>query len=275
MVKTLSAAGAIIGGILIALMVFAAVYASTLNTSDPITANIPARFSPPSEQFPFGTDGLGRDMQARVLHGSRTTLQVSAGAVLISLVAGGVLAAIAGTAAGVGRAVACITRLLAAGPGLLLAVLVIAAFGQSTLNLTIAVSIALIPGFARLFEGIVLSLADADSNKNGRELRIVGAIIARFSLNMALAMLLCGALSFIGMGVPAPTPELGGLIGGSREFLRVAPHLIVYPGFYLTISILAFNIFGESLNSLLLSLGSDREAGKSADPGAEKLETPL
>jgi len=254
MIKYLSIAGVVVGGILVALLLFSAIYLSGATGFDPFETNAQDAMSPPSQRHPLGTDRLGRDLQTRVFYGLRTSLSIGAGAVLLALYFGGALGVISGMCDGVaGKAVSCLTRFLTAGPGVLLAIAILISSGFSNLNIMIGAALVIFPGFTRVAEGVVLLLTDSDAKKSSRTIKTTGAIIARISLNMALAMLICAVLGFIGMGVKPPIPELGTLFAEGRNFLTASPSMTTYPALFLAVSLLAFNILGESINSLLLA----------------------
>jgi len=248
---TLSKIGVIVGAILVVLMIILALCASILTEYDPFVSSMQDRFSPPSQQHPFGTDNMGRDIQSRIFHGLRTTLGVSFLAVLIALVLGGALGLLAGAFDGViSRSVILLARFLSAGPGILL-VIVSYRGGLSALNLALRMPVVLIPGFVRAFSGLKLC------QKGNNTKKPLGMVIAQISLSMALAVFVCAVISYIGLGIPAPSPEFGALIAVGRDHLRNAPWMVVYPGLALAFAALSFNILGESLNALLLKSESE------------------
>ena len=274
--RILSIIGVVVGAIMVLSLIFVALFANTLAKHDPYRTNIADRLLLPpqqnsfdigSQQYPFGTDNLGRDVQAVVFHGLGTTLVTSSLAVAISLVAGAflgigsaLLEMIAGeVGAVVKKTVIYLARFLSAGPGILLAFAVAAMYTEADRTLIIAAGIAIVltPGFIRLFSGLALCIKDNNAIKS------LLTIIGRTSLNMGLAVLLYSGFSFIGMGMPIPTPELGSMVAVGRDFMRHAPyshapylyatHMVVYPGLAIAALALSFNILGESLNSIALT----------------------
>ena len=273
MIRILSSIGTIAGAILVILLIALALFPSVLTEFDPMVTDIGTQLTPPSQQHPFGTDNLGRDIQARLLYGLGESLGVSAIAMLMALIVGGVL----GIAAGwfgevVNNAVVSFARFLSAGPSILL-MIVIAATGGGKLIIAMGIAVVLLPGFIRVFGGVASCIKNKDAVSS------LGLAIARISLSMALAVLLYAGLGFLGfgvqmpqLGVQMPQPELGNMISAAYQYMREYPSQVLYPGLTLAAIALPFNILGESLNALLLS----RETRKRAAAGGAELsdETP-
>ena len=259
MVRKSTKIGIIAGAVLVALLIVTILLSFTVTWEAVTSNNVSNRLSPPSQQHLFGTDNLGRDMLSRVIYGIRISLSMGVIATLIALAAGAILGA-AKECLGklVGTAVVCISRFLSAGPAILLIVIIPTTFGQAPpftaagIAAASGIALVLIPGFIRVFGGVVLCIKNRDAKSTA------GVIIARISRSIALAVLIYSALGFLGFGVPAPIPELGGLISASRDSLRNAPWLVVYPGLALTFIVLSLNILGESLNSAVLAVESGR-----------------
>ena len=250
----LSHAGVIIGAVLVILLVLAAIFADIVSGHDPIEQNIQNVLESPSSQHPLGTDRLGRDILSRVVYGLRTNLGVGALAMLIALVAGvflgGVGALLELVAGSPGKAinniVTIFARFLSAGPAILLLLVIAAVRVGGTVAVAVGIALVLIPGFIRVVGGAVLCRKDISAFES------IGMIVAKASLNMALAVLLYSILGFIGLGMQPPAPELGVLVAEGRNFLRDMANAVVYPGLVLAVTVLSFNILGESLNSLLI-----------------------
>ena len=242
----------IVGVVLIALLVIIALFASYLTKYDPDLVNNEKRLSPPSKQYPFGTDNLGRDIETRLFYGLRTSLLVSTIAVIVAMIHGGLWGLVGALleryngkfGKEFNKAVILYARFLSAGPGVLLTLAIASRKVGSTGYFAIAVSFALVPGFIRVIGGVIMRIKDSPKN-------VVMAIIAQISLSLALALLLSAAISFIGFGTQRPALDLGVLVSEGRNFIREFTHLIVYPGLALFITALAFNVLGESLTATL------------------------
>jgi len=261
MAKKISTIGTIAGAVLVLLLILAACFADALTNHDPIEMSIADRLSPPSSTYPFGTDNMGRDIQTRIVYGLRTNIGVGALAALMALIVGGMLGVAAGLLGGMtNKAVVCLARFLAAGPGVLLVFVVLPAIGFSSFNSAIAISILLVPSFIHVIRGVVLFLSDTGSSEDKRALKALGAVAARISSSVALAMLVMAGLGYLGIGAQPPTPELGAMFAAGREFFRTATHLVTYPGLALFVSVIPFHLLGGSLNRLLLAKGYDEAA---------------
>ena len=270
MVKTLSKIGLIAGAVLVVLVIVLALCANILSLYSPMSQNISERLTPPSQQHPFGTDYMGRDNQARVFYGLRATLGVSALAVLIALVIGGVLGLIGGACgSAINRVVILFARFLSAGPGILLLLAIAYRWGSSVLHMALGMPIVLMPGFIRVFSGLIFCVKGNGAKK------ALGMVAAQIFLSMAMAALICAALGWMGFGIPVPTPELGSIIAGGIAYLRNAPFLIVYPSLALVVTALSFFILGESLNALVLVGESGGNNTELQEPSPQQLHNNL
>ena len=250
MMKYLPLIGLIVGAVLVLLLVFSALFAGALSGYDPIESSVEERLIPPSQRHPFGTDALGRDTLSRIVYGFREDLGVGGLAVLVSLVVGGAVGVVAGLVGGVlYKAAIYAMRFIAAGPGILFAVAIVSVW-RGSLSIVVGIAVLLVPGFTRVVSGLVLCLKNDNANKGGYLLSALLAVLGRVSLSMALAILVYAGFSFIGLGAQPPTPELGAMIGEGRMYIRDAAHTLVYPGVALVVSVLSFNILGESLNAV-------------------------
>lgn len=259
---------AIVGLIIIVLILLMACFADVLYDYDEmaIKQNILERLQSPSAKHPFGTDDLGRDILARIVHGSRTSLLISFFAVLVSLVVGGVIGSIAGYFGGaVDNVLMRIMDVFLAIPGLLFAITIVAAFGTSTINLIMALSVVFIPGFSRIVRGSVMTVRNADYVEAARAVGaknltlILGHVIpnslapvlVHATLNIAVAVIITAGMSFLGLGIQAPTPEWGAMLSGSRSFIRDYSYMTIFPGLAIMVTILALNLLGDGLRDAL------------------------
>ena len=231
-----------------------------------IEQNISERLKWPSLEHPFGTDDYGRDLLARVVHGSRMSLYVSFLSVAISLVLGGILGSVSGYYGGmIDNIIMRITDIILAIPMTLLAMVIVAALGASTINLIIALSVSSIPTFARIVRGSVLTVREVDyieaaSAIGAKDAVIIfshilpncmGPIIVQTTLRVAATIANTAALSFLGLGVQAPAPEWGALLSAGRNYIRDNSYLTFIPGLAIMLTILALNLLGDGLRDAL------------------------
>lgn len=231
-----------------------------------IKQNTAIRLQGPSAEHWFGTDEFGRDILARLVHGGRISLVVGVVAVSIALVLGGTLGAISGFFGGtVDMIISRAMDILLAVPSLLLSITIVSALGPSIMNLMIAIAVSSVPGYARIVRSSVMTVRD---NEFVEAAKAIGAnnaqiiashilpnclapIIVQVSLKVASAILSTSGLSFLGLGVKAPTPEWGSMLSGGRAYLRNAPHLTVFPGLCIMLTILSMNLLGDGLRDAL------------------------
>ena len=243
-------------------IVLAAALANLLPLPSPTDMDMLERRAPASAAHWLGTDRLGRDMLARLIHGARISLTVGVLAPLIGLLIGGALGILAGYfRGGLETVVVGAVDVLLAFPPLVLALAVTAYLGQTIANLTYIIGILSIPAFTRVARAATLSIAKREFILAARamgatELRIlvrellpnvVLPLLAFFLLAVAVTIVVEGALSFLGLGVPPPAPSWGSMIGEGRESLETAPRIAFLPAAAMFLTVLAFNVLGDTL----------------------------
>jgi peptide/nickel transport system permease protein len=247
-------------------LVFAvAILADVLPLPSPTDMDMLERRAPVSAEHWLGTDGLGRDELARLIHGARISLVVGLCAPMIGLVIGGALGMLAGYVRGrFETLVVGSMDVLLAFPPLILALAVTAFLGQSLLNLTCILGVLSIPAFMRVARAATLTLArrefviaaEALGATHARILlrellpNVLLPLVAFFLLGVAVTIVAEGALSFLGLGVPPPISSWGSMIGEGRESLDVAPRLAFFPAFAFFLTVLSFNLVGDTLKAL-------------------------
>lgn len=224
------------------------------------------RLQPPSGAHWFGTDEYGRDLFARVVHGSRYSLFIGVATSLIALVIGAVLGASAGYFGGVvDSIISRITDVFLCVPPILLSLAVVAALGGNLRNLIIAITISSIPGNVRLIRSVVMTVAEEDYIEAARSYgaskkRIIfryvlpnamGPIIVNTTMSISAMILSAAGLSFIGMGIQPPAPEWGALLSDAQAYMFTAPYMLLFPGMFIIFAALSFNLVGDGLTDAL------------------------
>ena len=256
---------AVVGLALIALLILLATFAAQVAPRDPIRQDLPSALASPSREFPLGADEFGRCILSRILHGARLSLVVGVLATAIGAVTGILLGLLAGYFARLDAPVMRAMEVLLAFPSILLAIAIVAALGPSLVNVMIAVGLRSIPSFARLTRSMVLSLkelefvqgAHALGAGHGRVLfghilpNSVSPLLVFSSMQVATSILLAAILSFLGLGVQPPTPEWGKMVSDGRAYLLEAPHVSLFPGIAIFLTVMGFNCLGDGLRDAL------------------------
>jgi peptide/nickel transport system permease protein len=259
-------ASAVAGCIIIAAMVFMAVFSSLLSPYDPIRISLAERLKPPSAVHFFGTDELGRDILSRIMHGARISLRIG---VLVVLIAGG-LGALTGAISGyvgqrVDNLIMRVMDVILSFPPLVLALALAAALGPDLNNAILAVAFVMIPKFARLVRGEALAVKErqfiaAARAAGAKRLWIIlhhilpnclASVIVLATLVLGEAILIAASLSFIGLGAQPPTPEWGAMVSVGRKFLMDQWWYATFPGLFILVTVIGFNILGDALRDIL------------------------
>jgi peptide/nickel transport system permease protein len=242
-----------------------AVFATVLPLPSPTDMDMLERRAPFSAEHWLGTDGLGRDELARLIYGARISLVVGVCAPVIGVVIGGALGMLAGYFRGRFESLVVGSMdVLLAFPPLILALAVTAYLGQSIFNLTLILGALSVPAFMRVARAATLTLARREfviaAQALGatharillRELlpNVMLPLLAFFLLGVAVIIVVEGSLSFLGLGVPPPISSWGSMIGEGRESLDVAPRLAFLPAAAMFLTVLSFNLVGDTLRAL-------------------------
>jgi len=260
------------------LAVLGALFAPWLSPAPPDAQDLDRRLASPSPGHPLGTDELGRDVLARVLYGARASLTVALAVVVLAGAVGTLLGATAGYAGGAwDRMVGIASDACLAFPGTLLAIALVAALGPALRYVVLAlVSLGWV-GYARLVRAQVLRLREEEFVLAARALgagparillrhilpNLLPALLVQASASMAGAILAESSLSFLGLGLQPPTPSWGAMVDAGRAHLLDAPHVAVFPGLALSLTVLALNFAGDALADRL-----DPRAARSFAAGA-------
>jgi peptide/nickel transport system permease protein len=240
-----------------------AVFAPVLAPADPTAQNLRTALRPPGQDgYLLGSDELGRDTLSRIIYGSRISLAIGVAAVTFGIVLGIPLGIAAGFHGGTLDSITMrIADVFIALPRLLIGIVIVATWGIGFWTLVVAIGFPDVPVFARLVRGSTLQIAQMEYVTAARALgspdwrimfrhifpNLIGPVTVQSTFAMASAILTAGGLSFLGLGVRPPTPEWGYMLAQARGYMRVAPHLITYPGVALAVVVLGINLMGDAL----------------------------
>ena len=258
---------AVAGLVIVSIFILVALFADLIVPFERATRQvIPNRLLPPSSLHWFGTDALGRDIFARVLHGTRFSLAIgiitTASSLAISLVIGSLAGYFSGK---IDMIIMRMMDVLIAIPGLLLCIGIVAALGAGEVNLFIGMTIIGIPNFVLIIRTVILNIVNQEYIEACRacgtsQFRIIwkhvlgntmGPIIVAATLNVSQMILNAATLSFIGLGFQPPTPEWGAMLNDAREFMRTSFYMMVFPGAAIILSTLSINLMGDGLRDAL------------------------
>ncbi len=224
------------------------------------------RLAPPSREHIFGCDEFGRDLLLRILWGTKLSLFIGLAAILMSLAVGGPLGMLAAYYGGkTDNIIMRFMDVLLAVPYMLLAMAIVAALGTSTVNLLIALAVPSIAKYARIARAAILTEKDKEYVEAARavgagDLRILfgyilpnafAPILVQVTLGIGDSILAVAGLSYLGLGVQPPQAEWGAILTSARTYMRDAWHISVFPGLFLIIAVIAFNVFGDGLRDAL------------------------
>lgn len=258
--------GAVVGMCIIAFFVLLFIISLFIDYNTVTKSNAKAMFTAPCWQYPFGTDHMGRNIFLRVIYGTRYSLAIGVGVVVIALVFGVLAGAIAGYYGGkVDIIIMRCSDVLASIPGMLFAMVLMTTLGQNLVNLILAVGISSIPVYLRITRASVLTIRGQEYVEAAKaiglsDFRIIftqvlpnglSPVIVTVTTSLGLSIIIAAGLSFIGFGVPVPKPEWGSLISAGREYARTASWIMTFPGFAIMLVVLAFNLMGDGLRDAL------------------------
>ena len=256
---------AIAGALILLVMVAAALLAPWLHTVDPEAVSPVVRLRPPSEAYWFGTDALGRDVYSRVIYGARVSLAVGLSVALLSTLAGLAIGLVTGYVRALDAVVMRIMDGLMSIPSVLLAIALMALTKASVGNVIAAITIAEMPRVVRLVRSLVLTLREqpyveaaiAAGTPMVRILvrhlvpNLVAPLLVQGTYVCGSAMITEAILSFIGAGTPPNIPSWGNIMAEGRSLVQIAGHLLLYPGVFLSVTVLAVNLLGDGMRDAL------------------------
>lgn len=256
-----------VGAAIMAVFVFAALFAGFLTRFDPVSTNAALSLAPPSAAHPFGSDFMGRDVYSRIIYGARISLAVGLGSTALGCSFGVALGLASGYLGGwVDLVVQRVVDIMQALPLLVLALVMAAALGPALDNTIFAISIPLIPYSARVIRSNTLALREMPYVEAARavgmsEFRIairhvlpntLAPLIVLATAQLGSAILVESSLSFLGLGIPEPHPSWGRMLSESAaEYVRTAPWLVIFPGMAISLAVFGTNLLGDALRDIL------------------------
>jgi peptide/nickel transport system permease protein len=253
---------AIPGALVVCVFISVAILAPVLAPYDPNKNDLSKTLLTPCIAHLFGTDELGRDILSRIIYGARLSLLEGLFSVLLAMAIGVPLGLVSGYLGGkTDTVIMRIVDILLAFPGVLLAVVIISILGPSLVNAMIAVGVYTVPMFARLARGSTLAVKEEPYIEACRAVgmghfrilwkhvfpNISAHLFVLATLRVAIAILTAASLSFLGLGAQPPSPEWGAMLSNGRNYLLIAPHLVMFPGLAIILLVLGLNLFQDGL----------------------------
>lgn len=257
---------AIAGLFIVILYVACAIFAPYISPRDPTKQSLADSFLMPNAEHLLGCDEFGRDILSRIIWGARISLLIQVSSVIVALLVGISLGALGGYYGGkLDELIMRFMDILLAFPGMLLALAIVAMLGPSVRNLIVAIGIYSVPQFARITRGAVLAISANEYVLGAKAIgesdlsvivryvlpNALSPIIVQTTLRMATVLLTASGLGFLGLGVQPPNPEWGTMLSSARMYLRSAPHVAIFPGLAIMITVLGFNFLGDGLQDAL------------------------
>ena len=257
---------AVIGLVILLIEIVLAILAPYIAPYDYTEMDFMNMFATPSKAHLFGCDDLGRDIFSRILIGARYSLSCGILATLIGTVIGMAIGAIAGFFGGkTDNIIMRVLDVIQAIPGMVMMIVMSAVLGPGFINTIIAMAFGTIAGMARMLRAQMLKVREneyieASVSINCSKFRIImdhlipncmSPMIVQATMGVAQTITTASGLSFIGLGVQPPAPEWGAMLSGSRQFIRQAPHLVIFPGLAIAVTVLALNMMGDGLRDAL------------------------
>lgn len=258
---------AVFGMILFSLILLVSIFADLIVDYDIAITQVAAdRLQNPNAEHWFGTDNYGRDLFARIVHGSRNSLLVGFGSVAIGVVLGGLLGAVCGYVGG--RFDAIVMRILDSVmciPSTMLALAIVAALGTNLANVLLAMTISSVPRYCRIIRSSVLCVTgqtyiEAAHSCGTSDFQIImthvlpnaiGPIIVQATMGVGSAIIAAAGISFVGMGIQPPAPEWGAMLNEAKTFMTMYPYMVVFPGLAIGFTALGMNLMGDGLRDAL------------------------
>ena len=255
-----------VGVVLLLILVSLALFAPVISPYNPVEQHITDQFKGPSAKYWLGTDEYGRDLFTRIVWGARISLTVGTVSVILGMIVGSILGMYAGYKGGMrDELIMRVMDVFMSIPTLLMGLFVVAVLGPNMANLIIAIALTVAPRFARIARAPTVSIKERDYIEACRAMgfsdlrimlvhvlpNILGDIIVMGSLWVATAVRIEASLSFIGLGVPPPTPTWGGMVREGFEKMLDSPGASIFPGIFILLTVFAFNLLGDGLRDVI------------------------
>jgi ABC-type dipeptide/oligopeptide/nickel transport system permease subunit len=255
-----------IGAAVVALFIFMAIFAPFITRYGPNEQHIMDQLQAPSLTYWLGTDNVGRDTYTRIVYGSRISLFVSIGSVLVACLVGVIGGAVAGYYRGwLDGTIMRLVDVVISFPSIILAIAVLGFIGRGSVNLVVALAFAFAPVFVRITRSSVLRAREEDyvtaAIMVGKsDVRIIfrdilpnalTPVVVQATLALAAAILAESGLSFVGLGPPPPSPSWGRMLSEMRVFMNLSPWVVIVPGVTIMLAVMGFNFLGDGLRDLL------------------------
>ncbi|MCD8014164.1 MAG: ABC transporter permease [Lachnospiraceae bacterium] len=257
---------AMAGLIILIILVLLSVFAPLIAPYEPGAMDYSAMYATPSLKHLFGCDGLGRDIFSRLLYGGRYSLALGFIAALVGMVFGVFFGILIGYAGGkVDMICMRIVDVIEAIPGQLLAILISTALGPGLVNTIIALSVGAIPGVTRNNRAMCLKEREMEYLESAKSINcspmkimfkhmmpnIISPTIVGTTMGIGMTIMSAAGLSYIGLGIQPPTPEWGAMLAAGREYILLYPHMLIFPGLFIAITVLSINMFGDGLRDAM------------------------
>lgn len=257
---------AVLGALIFLGILIVIIFADFIVPKEMVTAyNMKEKMLPPCKEHIFGTDNIGRDVFARIVYGARITVGIGVGSTLASLIIGATIASACALFKSVDFIVMRIIDVLTCVPSILLALVILAAFGGSVPSMIFTLTFVSIPGFVITIRSVLLRVVEEDYVKAARLSgtptwklvlkhiipNAMDEIIVDATMTIAGMMMSAAGLSFIGMGIKPPSPEWGAMLNFARDYFRTAPYLSIVPGVAIALTALSINLIGDGLRDAL------------------------
>ncbi|MBQ4507149.1 MAG: ABC transporter permease [Firmicutes bacterium] len=259
--------GAMVGMVILAVLILIALTVDLWLPMEKVSGiNVLEKFTKPCAEHPFGTDEMGRDLFWRCIYATKYSLAIGFVSVMVSMVVGVPLGAVAGYYGGkVETFIMRITDVFSAIPSILMAIAIVSVLGRTMGNLMLAVGISAVPQFTRITRASVLTVKNMEYVEAARALgkndayiifkhilpNCLSPIIVQTTLRVASAIISASSLSFLGIGIKPPLPEWGALLTAGKAYLSGYSYLCLFPGLAIMITVLAFNLVGDALRDAM------------------------
>lgn len=257
---------AVLGMVIIIALLLVAIFAPLIIPYSYTSTDVLATYQTPSLEHLFGTDNLGRDIFSRCIYATRVSIPIGIISALVSVVVGGIFGLIAAYFAGaVDLFLMRVMDILQAIPSMMMAIIVVSALGTGTVPMLIAVGMSCVPNFAKTVRSAVLTVRsneyiDASRSLGASNIRLmvkhilpncVGFVLIVCVQIISGNIMFISSLSYIGMGITAPTPEWGAMLSAGKAYIQSYPHMVIFPGLMIMLTVFAFNLFADGVRDAM------------------------